>query len=391
MVIEGERWLHPRAGREMPDGKRRSHSDAVGSLARARPRGDWPVIWLDALDLPIVRALEASYAVEGAPQTARNQPDASQSRYRRAGLVPYRSLEARRTRYPLLRYPWKEVREALSALAGVTPKGELVQLAYVNPETGRECMPVLGFSAIMLRPGETIAVPRRSASAVLHVIEGEGEAEVDGVTMGFSDSDTIAVPTHAQVLFANRRPNRPRICSRSMTRRCSASAASTRSSTEIGSLSGRSSTMIQARRIGHATFETPDLDRAIDYYTQVNGLVLAEREPERAFLAPRSVNSSFGLTRARARNAPGCRSKWRPNSDFAAMCRQLSQPGHSQRTEQQLDSGYRQSAEVQGPQRHDHRAVLGMELSRAASPGDRRWAVQARSRRLHRRRRRKDQ
>jgi len=32
--------------------------------------------------------------------------------------------------------------------------------------------------------------------------------------------------------------------------------------------------MIQARRIGHATFETPDLDAAVDYYTQVNGLVL---------------------------------------------------------------------------------------------------------------------
>lgn len=47
-------------------------------------------------------------------------------------------------------------------------------------------------------------------------------------------------------------------------------------------------TMIQARRIGHAMFETPDLDRAIDYYTQVNGLALAEREPDRAFLA-RSV------------------------------------------------------------------------------------------------------
>ena len=33
------------------------------------------MIWLDALDLPIVRALEASYAVEGAPQAVRNQPD----------------------------------------------------------------------------------------------------------------------------------------------------------------------------------------------------------------------------------------------------------------------------------------------------------------------------
>ena len=99
--------------------------------------------------------------------------------------------------------------EALTALGDVTPQHEPVQLAYVNPETGRECMPVLGFSAMMLRPGETIALPRRSASAVLHVIDGEGEAEVDGMTLTFSDSDTMAIPTHAKVLLANRRTKAP--------------------------------------------------------------------------------------------------------------------------------------------------------------------------------------
>lgn len=171
--------------------------------------GCGPVIWLDALDLPIVHALEASYAIEGAPQAICNEPDASQVRYRRSGLVPYRSLDSRRGRYPLLRYPWREVREALMAFAEATPRGELVQLAYVNPETGRECMPVLGFSAIMIRPGETIAMQRRSASAVLHVIDGEGDAEVDGVSLTFGRSDTIAIPTHAKVLLANRKTNLP--------------------------------------------------------------------------------------------------------------------------------------------------------------------------------------
>ena len=66
-------------------------------------------------------------------------------------------------------------------MAPVTPAGEMVHLAYVNPETGAECLPVLGFSAIMLRPGETAKPPRRSASAVLHVVEGEVEAQIDGV------------------------------------------------------------------------------------------------------------------------------------------------------------------------------------------------------------------
>jgi gentisate 1,2-dioxygenase len=171
--------------------------------------GTAPVIWLDALDLPTVYALEASYCIEGKPQPVRNEPDASQTRYRRAGLVPYRSLDTERARYPLLRYPWQEVRESLAALAGVTAKNEPVQLAYINPETGAECMPVLGFSAIMLRPGEGVAVPRRSASAVLHVVEGSGEAEIDGVTLAWDMSDTLAVPTHARMRIANRSTKAP--------------------------------------------------------------------------------------------------------------------------------------------------------------------------------------
>ena len=43
--------------------------------------------------------------------------------------------------------------------------------------------------------------------------------------------------------------------------------------------------MINVKRMSHATFETPDLDRQIDYFTQTAGLALAERENGRAFLA----------------------------------------------------------------------------------------------------------
>ena len=60
-------------------------------------------------------------------------------------------------------------------------------------------MPILGFSAQMLRPGEETAPPRRSSSAVIHVIEGQGESEIDGVTLRWSEGDTIAIPTYADV------------------------------------------------------------------------------------------------------------------------------------------------------------------------------------------------
>ena len=171
--------------------------------------GSGPVVWMDALDLPLLVGMEASYAIEGQPQTVRNAPDASATRYRRAGLVPYPVLSAPRAAYPLLRWPWEEVRDALEALAADTPAGAPVHLGYVNPETGEECLPTLGFSALMLRPGEAVALPRDSASAVFHVVSGRIEAEVSGTTFTAEDADVIAAPVHAAVRLANRSTRTP--------------------------------------------------------------------------------------------------------------------------------------------------------------------------------------
>jgi gentisate 1,2-dioxygenase len=121
--------------------------------------------------------------------------DASQTKYRRAGLVPFGSLsQAARAPYPQIRYPWVDVREALNALDKGTPTESAVQLAYVNPETGAPCLPTLGFSAQLLRDGLDFKPRTRSASSVMHVIEGRGESEIDGVTLKWSEVDT-----HAQI------------------------------------------------------------------------------------------------------------------------------------------------------------------------------------------------
>jgi len=165
--------------------------------------GSEPVIWLDALDLPLIYGLEASYAIEGEIQAVTDPRNASTARFRQGGIVPYASLSRRRDDYPLLRFPWREVRQTLTGLAGVTPKDEPVHVAYVNPETGRECMATLGFSALMLRPGEELRLTRRSASSVFHVVEGSGTATVDGQALAFGESDTIAAPTHAEIRLAN--------------------------------------------------------------------------------------------------------------------------------------------------------------------------------------------
>jgi catechol 2,3-dioxygenase-like lactoylglutathione lyase family enzyme len=43
--------------------------------------------------------------------------------------------------------------------------------------------------------------------------------------------------------------------------------------------------MINARRFSHVTLETPDIERQIAYFTEINGLNVAERHNGRAYLA----------------------------------------------------------------------------------------------------------
>jgi gentisate 1,2-dioxygenase len=165
--------------------------------------GEGPVVWLDALDLPLIYGIEASYSLEGRSQTIDKPLGLGHASFGTGGVVPYRSLDALRQPFPMLRFPWRDVKRALGELASVTPRDEAVQLAYVNPETGRECLATLGFSAIQLRPGEELRLPRRSSSAVMHVVEGEGSAVIDGAEHRYSQTDTLAVPTHADVRLGN--------------------------------------------------------------------------------------------------------------------------------------------------------------------------------------------
>jgi len=171
--------------------------------------GEGPVIWLDCLDLPLLLSLEASYATEGASQGVLDPANLSSKRFAQGGLLPYSSLSRAPADYPLMRFPWRRVRATLEELASATPTGEAVHLAYVNPETGRECLPTLGFSALMLRPAETLPFKRRSASAVLHVIEGTIDTGVDGRSFRQEQSDSVAIPTHATVTITNVSARKP--------------------------------------------------------------------------------------------------------------------------------------------------------------------------------------
>jgi catechol 2,3-dioxygenase-like lactoylglutathione lyase family enzyme len=63
--------------------------------------------------------------------------------------------------------------------------------------------------------------------------------------------------------------------------------------------------MISVCKIAHATYEMPDLQQQVDYYTNILGLTLAGREKEAAFLGLTVDHHSIVLRKADAANCVG--------------------------------------------------------------------------------------
>ncbi len=169
--------------------------------------GNEPVVWLDVLDLPIVYYLEASYAIEGKRQPV--TPGRGDRAYARGGLLPTPVFGRSGKAYPMLRYPWADARAALESLAADRPELEHVQLSYVNPETGGDALNILGFHALMLRPGQTVTLPARSPASVFHVIEGGADVQIGSQRFTLADADTCCAPGYTPITLVNRRADAP--------------------------------------------------------------------------------------------------------------------------------------------------------------------------------------
>jgi gentisate 1,2-dioxygenase len=173
--------------------------------------GDQPVVWLDVLDLPLVYYMEASYHVNGDRQAT--LPGHGERAYARGGLLPtpvFERVAARRGKaYPMLRYPWSDARAALLSLAQDRPDQTAVQLTYANPETGAHAENILGFYALMLRPGQTLVLPVRSPAMVFHLIEGAASVTVQEQRFVLAEADTCCAPGYTPVTLANVSASQP--------------------------------------------------------------------------------------------------------------------------------------------------------------------------------------
>lgn len=160
--------------------------------------GDEPVIWLDALDLPLFVYLEGSYAEEAPLQSPRNRPDASQVEYESSGLVPSRKRGAQVRRYPMMRYPWARTEAALRQQMKYIDN-QVAEIDYVNPETGEDVLPIMGFTAMMLNADQNDSPSLKSTSCAFHVISGSGTSEINGEKISWSAKDTFTAPVLSKI------------------------------------------------------------------------------------------------------------------------------------------------------------------------------------------------
>lgn len=175
-------------------------------------QGDAPMIWLDALDYPLVNALQAGF-YEKYPQ--RLQPvtrpdDAGSRQFLHGRLNPVGEKPTETLNSPITRYTWAETARALEAVADTAEGSEHdgICLEYTNPWTGGPVMPTIGCRVQRLRPAFQGAGRRHTASTIFNVVSGEGATIVDGVRLDWSRHDTFAVPGWAAYRHINTSPDK---------------------------------------------------------------------------------------------------------------------------------------------------------------------------------------
>jgi gentisate 1,2-dioxygenase len=155
-----------------------------------------PVVWLDGLDIPLVRFFECGFAendLQDAQSLKRPEGDAL-ARYGN-NLLPV-DYEPQSKSSPVFAYPYARTRESLEQLCRSGPPhvahGHKMQ--FVNPATGGSAMPSIA-AFIQLAPAGFVGANYRSTDGtVFHVIEGNGAVKIAGQRLTFGARDTFVVP-----------------------------------------------------------------------------------------------------------------------------------------------------------------------------------------------------
>ncbi len=161
-----------------------------------------PVVWLDGLDIPMIRYFDAGFA-QNATQEVQlvERPEGSTDSLYSHGLAPVKPRHQSPTS-PIFNYPYSRTREVLYRLsreeAPDLRHGYL--LKYVNPLTGQWAIPTMATFMQLCPVGFKSEVSQSTDGRIFSVVEGSGTAIVTGVNgvienFDLAHRDTFVVPS----------------------------------------------------------------------------------------------------------------------------------------------------------------------------------------------------
>jgi gentisate 1,2-dioxygenase len=159
-----------------------------------------PVVWLDGLDIPLLRFFDAGFA-ENDNRQAQQVERAEGNSYARFGynMAPVRHSHSSATS-PIFSYPYSRSREALHTLQrqeGIDA-WQGYKLRYTNPLTGGYPMPTIATFLQLLPQGFRGKAHRSTDGAIYCVVEGHGTVHIGDHSFNFAPQDVFVVPSWAK-------------------------------------------------------------------------------------------------------------------------------------------------------------------------------------------------
>jgi gentisate 1,2-dioxygenase len=151
--------------------------------------GTGPIVWLDALDVPLHQYLGTAVFEPGPPKDLPVVTD--DSAFAVPNIVP--DLPQSSNAYaPVFRFPWASSVAALGS-APIAKDGTR-KIRYVNPLTGGSVMALLDCYMTRLDAGAPTIPYRTTSNAVGVIVEGTGTSHVGNETFEWGAKDIFSMP-----------------------------------------------------------------------------------------------------------------------------------------------------------------------------------------------------
>ncbi len=173
-------------------------------------KGDAPMIWLDVLDISLMRSMEAIFfePYQGDVQPVDALPDRTWRQFGSGLMRPPNAGANSSGTNPLLAYPFRIAEQAIRAAAELpaNPYDDVV-LEYRNPVDGSHAMQTMAMQMQLLRPGFVGRRRRHTGSKLYYVVRGTGLSEVGDERFEWSAGDFFTIAPWAWHRHENKGPH----------------------------------------------------------------------------------------------------------------------------------------------------------------------------------------